>query len=42
MDISCDGFGTRGNYSKTQLGHVCGNDDYCSIAVGRHLTMTLI
>jgi hypothetical protein len=33
MDIRRDGFGARGDYSKTHLCHVRGNDDYYSAKV---------
>jgi len=42
MDISCDGFGTRGDYPETYLGYVRWNGDYCSTAVRHSLALTII
>ena len=42
MDISCDGFGTRGDYPETYLRYVRWNGDYCSIAVRHSLAHTII
>ena len=42
MDISCDGFGTRGDYPETYLRYVRWNGDYCSIAVRHSLALTII
>ena len=42
MDISCDGFGTRGDYPETYLGYVRWDGDYRSIAVRLSLALTII
>ena len=42
MDISCDGFGTRGDYPETYLGYVRWDGDYCSIAVRLSLALKII
>ena len=42
MDISCDGFGVRGDYPETYLGYVRWNGDYCSTAVRRSLAFKII
>lgn len=42
MDISCDGFGARGDYPETYLGYVRWNGNYCSIALRHSLALTTI
>ena len=42
MDISCDGFGTRGDQPETYLGDVRWNGNYCSTAVRYSLALTII
>ena len=42
MDISCDGFGTRGDQPETYLGDVRWNGDYCSTAVRYSLALIIM
>ena len=42
MDISCDGFGTRGDQPETYLGYVRWNGNYCSTAVRHRLALRTI
>ena len=42
MDISCDGFGARGDQLETYLGYVRWNGDYCSTAFRHSLALTII
>jgi len=42
MDISRNGFGTRGDQPETYLGYVRWNGNYCSTAVRHRLALTII